>query len=236
MSRYDPRPGLTRRSAIPLSAATLASLGAFHGSARAQDAKTDLPADRLVQQKPRDIVTLPLNPDGSAREFTEAELTPVAEIGSLYRNKQPQIEFDPAKATIRIRGNVMNYQGALTLAALKTLPARTQVTKLQCGAPKPSGIVKWGGARFADVCRLLGTQPSAQYVMFVGADNYITTEDMAVATHPQSMLVWEMNGAPLPPQHGAPFRLVMPTRWGGRSTKAVAEIRFTATSFGFNNG
>ena len=39
------------------------------------------------------------------------------------------------------------------------------------------------------------------------------------------------NGQPLPPEHGAPMRLVVPFRYGARSIKAITEIAFTATSF-----
>ena len=75
----------------------------------------------------------------------------------------------------------------------------------------------------------------AQYVMFVAGDGYVTTEDMAVATHPQAIIAWQMNDGPIPAPHGAPFRFVIPTRWGARNIKRITEIRFTATAFGFNN-
>ncbi len=45
------------------------------------------------------------------------------------------------------------------------------------------------------------------------------------------MLAWQLNDAPIPPQHGAPLRLVVPFRYGARSLKAITEIQFTATSF-----
>ena len=73
-----------------------------------------------------------------------------------------------------------------------------------------------------------------QYVMFISSDKFSTVEDMAVATNPQTMLAWQMNGGLLLPVHGAPYRLVMPFRWGGRSIKAIEEIRFTAVAFGVN--
>jgi DMSO/TMAO reductase YedYZ molybdopterin-dependent catalytic subunit len=234
---------ITRRRALQLSGATLAGLGPLGLAPAFPQArpagKQEIPADRLAEQKPRDITPLLLNPDGTAKEFSESELTPVSEIGVIYRNtdrKPPQVEFDPAKHKIRIRGNVMKWQGALGLADLQKLPSYTQITKLQCGSPKPSGVIKWSGVRFADVCRrLLETQPMCQYVMFIAADGYNTTEDISVAMHPQTILAWEMNGGPIPPVHGAPYRLVIPTRWGGRHIKAIEEIRFTATSFGVNN-
>lgn len=228
---------VTRRAALRISGVTLVMLNRA-GLVQAQSKQAEPPAAALAEQKPRDITPLPLNSDGSAKLFTEAELTPVADIGVMYRNtggKAPEIEYDPAKVRIRVRGNVMKQIGGLGLADLKTLPYFTQVTRLQCGAPKPSGIVKWGGVRFADVCRLLGVQPMGQYVMFLSADKYSTVEDMTVATNPQTMLAWEMNGGPLLPVHGAPYRLVMPFRWGARSIKAIEEIRFTASSFGANS-
>ena len=230
---------VTRRMALQLSGATLAGLSPLGlAPLSAQSRKQEAPTDRLVEQKAREMAELPLNPDGTAKEFSESDLTPVEEIGVIYRNtdrKPPEVEFDPAKHKIRIRGNVMKYHGALGLSDLNKLPPYTQITRLQCGAAKPSGIIKWSGVRFADVCRLLGTGPMCQYVMFIAADGYVTTEDMSVVTHPQTILAWEMNGGPIPPLHGAPFRLVIPFRWAGRHIKAIEEIRFTATSFGYNN-
>jgi DMSO/TMAO reductase YedYZ molybdopterin-dependent catalytic subunit len=231
---------MSRRSALQLSGAALVGLAA-PGSLSAQaptDGTRSAPfPDALVEQKVRDITALPLNPDGSAREFPESALTPVADIGVNDRNgnKPLQMELDPARHKIRIYGNVMKMRGSLSLADLEKLPPRTQITQVQCGSPKPSGIVKWTGVRFSDVCRLLAVDPMAQYVMFVAGDGYVSTEDMAVATHPQAMLAWKMNDGPIPVGHGAPFRFVIPNRWGARSIKRIAEIRFTASSFSFNN-
>jgi DMSO/TMAO reductase YedYZ molybdopterin-dependent catalytic subunit len=146
---------VTRRAALQISGVTLLGLNQIE-LLQAQNKQAEPPSDSLIEQKARDITALPLNSDGSAKLFSEAELTPVADIGALYRNtggKAPDIEYDPAKVRIRIRGNVMKKAGGLGLADLKKLPFTTQITRLQCGAPKPSGIVKWGGVRFADVCR-----------------------------------------------------------------------------------
>jgi DMSO/TMAO reductase YedYZ molybdopterin-dependent catalytic subunit len=40
-----------------------------------------------------------------------------------------------------------------------------------------------------------------------------------------------INDRPIPPEHGAPLRLVVPFRYGARSLKAITEIQLTATSF-----
>jgi DMSO/TMAO reductase YedYZ molybdopterin-dependent catalytic subunit len=54
---------------------------------------------------------------------------------------------------------------------------------------------------------------------------------MTTLMHPQVVLAWHLNDEPIPPQHGAPLRLIIPFRYGARSLKAITEIQFTATSF-----
>ena len=49
---------------------------------------------------------------------------------------------------------------------------------------------------------------------------------MATLRHPQVMLAWMMNDAPLLPKHDALIRLVVPFRYGNRSIKAITEIMF----------
>jgi DMSO/TMAO reductase YedYZ molybdopterin-dependent catalytic subunit len=52
-------------------------------------------------------------------------------------------------------------------------------------------------------------------------------EDMETLRHPQVMLAWMMNDEPIPPQHGAPLRLIIPFRYGNRSIKAITEMTFS---------
>jgi len=116
--------------------------------------------------------------------------------------------------------------GTLRFSDLDTLPRVTGTYLLQCGAANPRGIVTWTGVRFSDVADMLGLMPNAHYCRFVASDRHYVDEPMSVLRHPQVMLVWMMNGAPLAPRHGAPLRLVMPFRYGNRSIKAVTEILF----------
>ena len=45
--------------------------------------------------------------------------------------------------------------------------------------------------------------------------------------HPQTLLCYEMDGAPLTPDHGAPLRLVIPTKYGIKNLKQIGTIEFT---------
>jgi len=54
---------------------------------------------------------------------------------------------------------------------------------------------------------------------------------MNTLMHPQVVLAWLLNDEPIPPQHGAPLRLIVPFRYGAHSLKAITQNEFTATSF-----
>ena len=95
----------------------------------------------------------------------------------------------------------------------------------------PRGTVKWTGVRFSDFAQEIGAQRFAHYGRLIGSDGYFIDEDMTTLMHPQVVLAWQLNDAPIPPQHGAPLRLIIPFRYGARSLKAIQEIQFTATTF-----
>jgi DMSO/TMAO reductase YedYZ molybdopterin-dependent catalytic subunit len=220
---------VSRREAMQLSATALAGLSlARLSSAAAQNA----PPEGLVDTKLRDAATLPLNPDGSAVEYMPQQAGTITGVLWKTKNQTPDIEFDYRKMKIKLdaRGTA-KLSGTLTFGDLERLPRHSYVTLLQCGAPTPRGIVKWTGVRFSDFAQMLGAQSFAYYGRLVGSDNYFIDEDMKTLMHPQVILAWLLNDQPIPPQHGAPLRLIVPFRYGARSLKAITEISFTATSF-----
>ncbi len=223
---------MSRREAMQLSATAVAalSLGTFRSSeGAAQSAQPQ--ADGLIDTRLRNIAPLPLQSDGSAVEYTPEEAGEIT--GVLWKtNDTPDIEFDYRNMRINldVRGTA-NLSGMLTISDLERLPRHSQITLLQCGAPVPRGIVKWTGVRFSDFAKAIGMQNFASYARFVGSDAYYIDEDMRTLMHPQVMLAWLLNDQPIPPQHGAPLRLIVPFRYGARSMKAITDIELTATSF-----
>ncbi|MEA2825300.1 MAG: hypothetical protein QOF03_1782 [Alphaproteobacteria bacterium] len=224
---------MSRRETMQLSATALAALSftAIRTSAAAAQAAAAPQPDSLVDTRLRTISPLPLNPDGSAPEHMAQEAGPIT--GVLWKSKgTPDIEFDYRKMKIKVdaRGTA-NLSGTLSFSDLEKLPPHSQITLLQCGAANPKGIVKWTGVRFSDFAKSVGAQPFASYGRFVASDGYVIDEDMKTLMHPQVMLAWMINDKPIPPENGAPLRLVVPFRYGARSLKAIREIQFTATSF-----
>ena len=187
--------------------------------------------DGLAEVEVRDRVELPLNPDGSAPEHAESEAGPIE--GVLWRytgGEPPEVEFDYQRMRVQVDPRGMaTLGGTMTFDDLEPLPTVSGTFLLQCGVPTPTGIVKWTGVRFRDFAELLGVQEHTQekgYCRFVGSDRYYVDESVATLMHPQVMLAWLMNDEPIPPEHGAPLRLIIPFRYGARNLKAITEIHF----------
>jgi hypothetical protein len=131
----------------------------------------------------------------------------------------------------------------LTLADIQALPRVEMTTELMC-VEGWSAIVNWTGARLADFMAQYqpqtrnNTQPDARnrpqdlvrYVSLVTPDGgYYVGFDMPSAMHLQTLLAYEMNGAPLNLAHGAPLRLVTTTKYGIKQIKRIGRIAFTDT-------
>ena len=99
------------------------------------------------------------------------------------------------------------------------------------------GNAEWAGVSLADVLALAGVKSSAVEVMFEGADHgpeevagdpaditYERSLPISKATHPDTLLAFEMNGEPLPPLHGFPLRLLVSGWYGMNSVKWLVGI------------
>ena len=227
---------MSRRRAIGISGSTLAGLSiAKLTSERLQaQAAAQQPApwpDALVERPLRAgfPAPLPLNPDGSAPEHPDTAAGPITDplMWRTSNRQAPEIEFDYRKMAIKVdtRG-LGKLTGTLRFSDLEKLPRVSKTYLLQCGAANPRGIVKWTGVRFTDFADMLGLVPGVHYARFIASDRMYTDEEMDTLRHPQVMLAWLMNDAPIPPRHGAPLRLVVPFRYGNRSIKAITEMMF----------
>ncbi|MCC2629834.1 MAG: putative Sulfite:cytochrome c oxidoreductase, subunit [Thermomicrobiales bacterium] len=102
-------------------------------------------------------------------------------------------------------------------------PAQVEGTQWENGA---IGNAEWTGVSLVEVLNMAGIQEGAVDVVSQGGDFPEMQRGLPlnVATHPDVMLVWEMNGEPLPAPNGGPVRLLVPTWSGIASTKWVVAI------------
>jgi len=149
-------------------------------------------------------------------------------------------KFDPAAWKLKVELPAGKGVREFTLDQIKSLPRAEMVTELKC-IEGWSVVVQWAGARLADFMTAyqLGLRdangPQAppnwfDYVQLETPDRgYYVGLDMASALHPQTLLCYELNGKPLPLEHGAPLRLVIPVKYGIKNIKRIGTIRFLDT-------
>lgn len=124
---------------------------------------------------------------------------------------------------------LVNKPLQLSLADLKALPSRTQITRHDC-VEGWSAIGQWKGVPLSSVLELSGWAANAKYVVFRCADSlddvsdYYESIDMQDADHPQTILAYELNGRPLPIANGAPLRVRIERQLGYKMAKYIMRI------------
>jgi DMSO/TMAO reductase YedYZ molybdopterin-dependent catalytic subunit len=171
-----------------------------------------------------------------AREFAEHDISPSFRVnGTSAPDSDEYAALSEGKFVnwkLKVDGLVERPR-ELSLADLKTLPARTQITRHDC-VEGWSAIGKWTGVPLAAVLALTGLKPTARYLVFHCADQlektldgsgqYYESIDLVDAFHPQTLLAYQMNGQDLSVGHGAPLRLRVERQLGYKQAKYLMRI------------
>jgi len=122
---------------------------------------------------------------------------------------------------------------SFSLAEVEALPKQTQITVHHC-IQGWSGIAEWGGPPLSAILERCQPLPTARYMIFHSYQSdtsgrpFYEALDIRLAEHPQTMLAYEMNDAPLTVPHGAPLRLRVETLLGFKMAKWLCAIEFVA--------
>lgn len=125
-------------------------------------------------------------------------------------------------------GGLVDRPMRASLDDIRSMPSRTQITMHSCDEGW-SAIGEWTGVPLRYVLEYVGLKQSAKYVVFhcmdkVAGQHVFDSLDLLDAFHPQTILAHSMNGAPLPPRHGAPLRLRMELQIGYKQLKHIDQI------------
>jgi DMSO/TMAO reductase YedYZ molybdopterin-dependent catalytic subunit len=162
------------------------------------------------------------------------DITPIERFFVRSHHYTPKVDLATWK--LKISG-LVDKPVELTFEQIQKMPKVEVVAVLECagngrGFYEPSmaglqwehgavGNAKWGGVKLADVLKLAGVSTNAVEVCFDGADVPVGSQPdfqrcipVSKAMSAETMLVYEMNGEPLPTSHGFPLRVVVPG-WAG---------------------
>ena len=179
-------------------------------------------------------------------EDLSTRITPTNKFFAVNHYNWPIL--DAAKWQLKVTGQVEKPL-TLTLADLKARPRQNATFTLECsgnnGFPfftSAVGNAEWGGTSLADILSATGIKRNALEVVFYGADkgdevihagspiehkfNGTFARSMSVddALNPANILCYDMNGASLSADHGAPVRLIAPGWFGIANVKWLTRI------------
>jgi len=184
----------------------------------------------------------------------EALRYPVTPVGLHYLLIHYDVpDVDPAGWSLTVRGQ---REFSLGLAELKERPRIELTVTMECAGngraqldPRPVsqpwlleavGTARWAGTSLRPLLEEAGVGESAVEILFTGLDRgieggieqrYQRSLTVDEALRDDVMLAYEMNGGPLPPQHGFPVRLLVPGWYGMTSVKWLAEVEVLDVPF-----
>jgi DMSO/TMAO reductase YedYZ molybdopterin-dependent catalytic subunit len=190
---------------------------------------------------------------GMPLEAMRYDVTPLGLHYLLIHYDIPAV--DPDTWRLRVAG-LVEHPLVLDLDTIRARPRTTLRVTMECAGngrarlvPRPIsqpwlveavGTADWTGTSLAALLRDATPTASASEVVFTGSDhgiergveqNYQRSLSLRDASDDDVLLVYEMNGAPLPPQHGFPLRLVVPGWYGMTQVKWLHEITVTDAPF-----
>ncbi len=133
--------------------------------------------------------------------------------------------FDPAAWRFRVTGEVQR-PAEWTWKEFRALPAVTVTSDIHCVTGWSKLDNAWEGVPFREIVERVGPTDAATHVMVEAPSGYTANLPIAVLTDDDVLFAWSHDGAPLPPEHGGPLRLVVPKRYFWKSVKWAIGVRF----------
>jgi DMSO/TMAO reductase YedYZ molybdopterin-dependent catalytic subunit len=180
-----------------------------------------------------------------AQEFTEADRSPSFRSNGTAnpRDAAYQALAGEAFATWQLQvDGLVQRPAQFTLAQLRAMPARTQITRHDC-VEGWSAIAKWKGVPLAAILQLVQPQAAARFVVFHCADpmdnvgtKYYESIDLEDAAHPQTILAYELNDQTLPIGNGAPLRVRVERQLGYKMAKYIMRMELVSSFAAIGGG
>ena len=168
----------------------------------------------------------------------------------FVRNNSHSLDLAASEWRLQVTGDAVSKPLELSLEQIRKLPVRNLTAYLECagnhramfdlingrkasGTQWMTGAIgngEWAGTPLREVLALAGADSQAVSVQLIGLDlespeqGFRYVLPMSKATHPDTLLAYSLNGAPLPRDHGFPLRALVPGWVGAASVKWLGRI------------
>jgi sulfoxide reductase catalytic subunit YedY len=213
--------------------------------------------DRLFGDdfKPKPLAAMDFKKNAS---YSTDEMQTTEQVATSYNNfyefsldkEEPKFlsqEFETRPWTVNVTGKVKN-KGAVNLEDwLSKFDIEERIYRMRC-VEGWSMVIPWLGIPLASLIKHLEPESDAKYVMFETLEDkqqfpeqrrgafgfssldwpYVEGLRMDEALNPLTLMAVGMYGKEMPPQNGAPIRLVVPWKYGFKGIKSIVRIHFTS--------
>src|SRR5215210_1532338 len=172
-------------------------------------------------------------PTGSI--FAQAELAPFVASELTPNDKFYRIDtniivpsVDANSWRLNVRGLIRNSPLQFTYDELKAMPSTSEYATLECISDKIDGdlisTAYWKGVSLKSILDRAQVLPEAIYIVFRCSDGYDVGIPLDRGLMDGTILAYEMNGVPLPAEHGFPVRAIVPGLYGMMNAKWITDI------------
>ena len=182
----------------------------------------------------------PLNCEVRLSRLADGVVTPNDRF--YIRSHFPVPSVDPERWRLRVHGHVKQSL-EISLRELMGMPTQTMPVTLECAGNGRSmftpviegeqwglGAVSsasWTGVELSTILDRAGLEPQASHLVFRGAEGF----ERGLDVDTPALLVYGMNGQPLPAHHGFPLRTIVPGWYAVAGVKWLTEIEVTDRRF-----
>jgi len=184
---------------------------------------------------------------GMHLEGLKYDITPTGMHYLLIHFDIPKV--DPQTYRLKVKG-LVDRELIFSLDELKAMPSLSLPVTMECAGNgrinmanrfwthvpwnlEAIGTSVWKGVPLHRILAKAGLKSTAVELLFTGLDKGVQGKEVqyfqrsltiAEATADEVILAYEMNGAPLLPQHGSPLRLIVPGWYGMTNVKWLDSI------------
>jgi DMSO/TMAO reductase YedYZ molybdopterin-dependent catalytic subunit len=168
------------------------------------------------------------------RQYQGSDIQPIAPNERFYSVTKNVVDPDVNRDLWRLEiGGHVRDAKSFSYDDLLSMEQLDQETTLCCISNRiGAGLISnanWKGVRLRDLLDSAGVKDGAFEVFVSGADAYHDSFPIEKALEETTLVVYQMNGEPLPRIHGYPVRLIVPGMYGEKNVKWVSRVSVETT-------
>jgi len=229
---------ITRKQFLTMAAATIGvAIFIFWARSSLLHTKSSMPVSSSNVPLPPPSSRIPAGSifaEQTLAPFVASELTPNDKFYRIDTNIiVPSVDANSWR--LNVKGLLRNGPLQYTYDEIKGLPSVSEYATLECISDKVEGdlisTAYWKGVSLKSILEKGQVSPEAVYIVFRCADGYDVGIPLDRGMMDGTILAYEMNGVPLPAEHGFPVRAIVPGLYGMMNAKWITEIELVDTVY-----